>query len=148
LEDLEETPPDPVREGIDWVHDAEERIIHPVAKRARDLLDPLFDEMKTAGEENRPGDEPFFDFVNEFMTVSVKLCAHLGFIARPDRTGDPALLIAWLKRDLDILNKALAALSELQGHPRVSEERQVFYRAELFAIREAVLEIIARLRLA
>src|SRR5690606_15355042 len=35
--DFEETPPDPAREGIDWVHDAEERIIHPVAKRARDL---------------------------------------------------------------------------------------------------------------
>lgn len=146
FEDFEETPPDPAREGIDWVHDDEERFIHPVGKRARDLLDPLMDEMKTAGEADSPEDEPFFDFVNEFMTVSVKLCAHLGFIARPDGTGDAALLIAWLKRDLEILNKALAALNALRGHARFPEERHAFFRKELFALRESVLEIINRLR--
>jgi hypothetical protein len=145
-EDFEETPPDPDREGIDRVHDDGERVIHPVAKRARDLLDPLLDVLKTAGDEHTPGDEPFFDFVDEFMTVSVKLCAHLGFIARPNLSGDSGLLIAWLKRDLDILNKTLAALAKLDGHPRLSAERQAFYRSELFAVREDVLEIIARLR--
>lgn len=145
-DDFEESPPDPAREGIDWVHDAQERIIHPVAKRARDLLDPLMDEMHAAGEENAPGEEPFFEFVSEFMTVSVKLCAHLGFIANPDRSGDPGLLIAWLKRDLDLLNKTLAALAVVQGHPRFPDERYAFFQTELFALRESVLEIIARLR--
>jgi hypothetical protein len=146
LEDFEETPPDPEREGIDWVHDREERYIHPVAKRARDLLDPLLKEMKTAGDENAPDDEPFFDFTNELMTCGVKLCAHLGFLVYPDRSGDAGLLIAWLKRDLDILNKTLAALEALDGHPRFPEERREFFRSELFAVREGVLRIIAELR--
>jgi hypothetical protein len=144
--DCEETPPDPALEGIDWVHDDEERVIHPVAKRARDLLDPLMDEMKAAEDENRPGEEPFFEFVSEFMTVSVKLCAHLGFIAHPDRSGDPALVIAWLKRDLDLINKTLAALTALRGHPRFPADRHAFFQTELFSLRESVLEVIARLR--
>jgi len=146
MEAYDETPPDPEREGIDWVHDEEEGYIHPVAKRARDLLDPLLDEMKTAGEENAPDDEPFYDFVSELMNCSVKLSAHLSFLADPDRGGDAGLLIAWLKRDLDILNKTLAALDALHGHQRFPEERCAFFRAELFAVREGVLEIIAELR--
>lgn len=145
-DDFEESPPDPDREGIDWVLDDKGRIIHPVAKRARDLMDPLFTEMRIAGEERAPGDEPFFEFANALMTVSVKLRAHLGFIARPDRDTDPGLLIAWLKRDLDLLNGALAALVSLHGHPRFPEERYAFHQTELFALREAVLEIITRLR--
>lgn len=146
MEDYEETPPDPEREGIDWVHDKHEGYIHPVAKRARDLLDPLLDEMKAANEENAPDDEPFFAFVSELMTCGVKLSAHLGFIAHPDRGGDAGLLIAWLKRDLEILNKTLAALEGLHGHERFPEERREFFRTELFAVREGVLGIIKELR--
>jgi hypothetical protein len=142
----DEPPPDPDREGIDWVHDRGERIMHPVAKRARDLLDPLLAEMRSAGDENDPGDEPFFAFVSDFMTVSVKLSAHLGFIARPDGCMDPALLIAWLKRDVALIHRTLTALDALSGHLRFPEDRHAHFRAELFTLRASVLEVITRLR--
>src|SRR6266496_6538562 len=49
FEDDELPPPDPMREGIDWVRDERGEISHPIEKRAQDALHALLDELKQAG---------------------------------------------------------------------------------------------------
>jgi hypothetical protein len=146
VEYFREDPPDPAREGIDWVRDEDGNTIHPVGKQARDALYALLDEVKAGGEDLSETDEAIGEFVGKFMTLSVKLRAHLDFIVRGDRLIDPAQLIAWLKRDLDIHNQTLAAACALSGHAKFSAERLAHYRAALFAIRDGILAVIARLR--
>jgi hypothetical protein len=144
--DEPEPEPDPAREGIDWVRDREERIMHPVAQHARDVLYALLDELKAGGEDLAETDEAVGNFAAQLMTLHVKLCSALGFIARDRGSTDRGLIIAWLKRALEIHNETLSAAGALDGHGRLPAERLAHYRAELFQIREAVLAIIAGLR--
>src|SRR5207248_6482016 len=55
IEDYELPPPDPMREGIDWVRDERGHILHPIEKRAHDALHGLLDELKAA--EHFPEEE-------------------------------------------------------------------------------------------
>lgn len=134
---------DPALEGIDWVRDDDERFIHPTAKHVRDTFYALKEEIDSFGLPD--DDELVGEFSAQIMILSVKMCAHLNFLVRGD-LHDPVLLIAWLKRDLDIHNQALAGGAALEGHPGFPASRLAHYRAELFQIREAILAIISRLR--
>ncbi len=138
-----EPEPDPALEGIDWVLDDDEGLIHPVAKHARELFYDLQRKVEALGLME--SDEAVGEFVSQVMIFSVKLRAHLNFLVRGD-LHDSALLIAWLKRDMDIHNQALAAAAALDGHAVFPRERLEHDRAELFKIREAVLGILTRLR--
>ena len=144
--DFEEEPPDPAREGIDWVRDDDGRILHPIARQARDLLYALLDELKDRGENLAQTDAAIGEFTAHFMTLHVKLASALGFIARDSDHTDPGLVIAWLKRALEIHNQTLTAAAALEDHPRFPAGRLAHYRAGLFQIREAVLAVLARLR--
>jgi hypothetical protein len=140
---FEEPEPDPALEGIDWVRDDDEGFIHPVAKHAGEVFYALQTEVEAMGLME--GDDAADEFVSQVMILSVKLRAHLNFLVRGD-LHDAALLIAWLKRDMKVHNQALAGAAALEGHAAFPRERLVHYRAELFKIREAVLEILTRLR--
>jgi hypothetical protein len=146
LEDYELPPPDPLREGIDWVRDERGRILHPIERRAHDALHALLDELKAAGRFPEEKDEQLADFVSGFMTLSAKLAGALGGVARGDDFFEPGMVIAWLKRILEILNKTIAAADAISGKPILSAERFAYYRSELFAIREEVLELLKELR--
>jgi hypothetical protein len=146
IEDYESPPPDPMREGIDWVRDTRGHVLHPLEKRAHDLLYALLDELKAAGHFPEENDAQLSDFVSGFMTLSAKLAGALGGIARGDDFFEPGMVIAWLKRILEILNKTIAAADSTRGKSPLSAERLAYYRSELFAIREDVLELIKELR--
>jgi len=146
FEEVEEEPPDPEREGIDWVHDEDERVIHPVAKHARDVMRALLDELKEGDENLREKDDALGEFSSQFMILSVKLCSALGFIARRDRYMDPCMIIAWLKRALEIHNEVLTAADAITDHSKFPATRLAYYRQELFRIREKVLAVIGQLR--
>ncbi len=133
----DEEPPDPLREGIDWIRRDDGDITHPIAARAHALLEALEADL----DDDRCG-----EVLAQTMTLYVKLAAHLGFIAQADRHLDPGHLIAWLKRDLTLHGQILAALEALTDHPRIPSERLALHRAELFAIREALLSVIGGLR--
>ena len=105
IEDYELPPPNPMREGIDWVRDKRGRISHPIKKRADEALHALLDELETAGHFPEEQDEQLADFVSGFMTLNSKLAGALGGLARGDDLLEAGLVIAWLKRVLDILNK-------------------------------------------
>ena len=146
IEDHELPPPDPMREGIDWVRDERGHILHPIEKRAHDTLQALLDEMKAA-DHFPEEDEQVADFVGGFMTLSAKLAGALGGVARGDDFFEPGMVIAWLKRILEILNKAIAGADSVKGKEFLAPDRLAYYQSELFAIREEVLELINQLRL-
>lgn len=143
--ELEEAP-DPALEGIDWVHDGEERYTHPIQKRAKDALYGMFDELRPLGLFPDCEDDDLGDFVAHFMTLSAKLAGALGSIARGWYRPDAGMTIAQLKRALEILNDALAAADRVAAKRDLPWTRAAHYRGELFAVREAMLALIARLR--
>ncbi len=144
-EEQEETGPDPALEGIDWVRDDEERIVHPIYKRAKDALYGLIEELKALGRMPDIGDDALEDFVGELSMLNAKLAGALGSFTR-DGYRDEAMIIAWLKRILPIHNRAVAAAEALQPGPLLTPERLVHLRTELFGLREDILNLIARLR--
>ena len=146
IEDHELPQPDPMREGIDWVRDERGHISHPIQKRAHDALHALLEELKAAGHFPEEQDEQLGDFVSGYMTLSVKLAGALGGIARGDDFSEAAMVIAWLKRVLEILNKTIAAADAVSERRFLAAERFAYYRNELFAIREEILELMIQLR--
>ena len=146
IEDYELPAPDPMREEIDWVRDERGHILHPIEKRAHDALHGLLDELKAAERFPEEEDEQVADFVSGFMTLSAKLAGALGGVARGDDFFEPGMVIAWLKRILEILNRTIAAADAAKGKDFLPAERFAYYRSELFAIREDVLELIKELR--
>ncbi|PYJ13320.1 MAG: hypothetical protein DME93_04010 [Verrucomicrobia bacterium] len=139
-------PPDPMREGIDWVRDGRGRISHPIQKRANNALHLLLDELEAAGHFPEEKDDQLADFVSGFMAVSAKLAGALGGIARGDDLFEPGMVIAWLKRILEILNQTIAAAEAIKDKRFLAAERFTYYRGELFGIRERILELITQLR--
>jgi hypothetical protein len=146
IEEYELPPPDPMQEGIDWVRDKRGRISHPIQKRANDSLHLLLDELEAAGHFPEEKDDQLADFVSGFMTVSAKLAGALGGIARGDDLFEPGMVIAWLKRILEILNQTIAAAEAIKDKRFLAAERFTYYRGELFVIREKILELITQLR--
>jgi hypothetical protein len=146
IEDYELPAPDPIREGIDWVRDERGHILHPIEKRAHDVSHGLLDELRATERFPEEEDEQVAEFVSGFMTLSAKLAGALGGVARGDDFFEPGMVIAWLKRILEILNKTLAAAESARGKDFLPAERFAYYRIELFAIREQVLELIKQLR--
>jgi hypothetical protein len=142
---LNEPEPDPALEGIDWVRDDEDRIAHPICKRARDLLYGLIEDLKAAGRLPDIGDDAVEDFFAESSLLNAKLAGALGSLAS-GASPDHAMIVAWLKRILPIHNRAVAAADALQASPLIAPERLAHLRTELFGIREDILALIARLR--
>jgi hypothetical protein len=146
IEDYELPPPDPIREGIDWVRDERGHILHPIEKRAHDASHGLLDELRARERFQEEDDEQVVDFVSAFMTLSAKLAGALGGVARGEDFFEPGMVIAWLKRILEILNNTIAAAEAARGKDFLPALRFAYYRIELFAIREEVLELIKDLR--
>ncbi len=143
-DDLEEPPPDPAREGIDWVRDKHERIVHPLQAQAAELLHRLLDELKNAGHFPDCDDAALGDFVGHCMNLTAKLAGALGSVARGWEP-DAGMTIARLKRILTILNGALTASHRVPAK-YLSPDQLLHFRTGLFALREDILALIARLR--
>jgi hypothetical protein len=72
-------PPDPMREGIDWVRDDRGHISHPIQKRAHDALHALLEELKAAGHFPEEQDEQLGDFVGGYMDPRRKAGRRFGW---------------------------------------------------------------------
>jgi hypothetical protein len=143
--EIELPAPDPSREGIDWVRDEDGDIVHPIEKRATDALYALLDELRAAGnpEEQHAG---LGEFVARTMTLAAKLAGALGSLARGWEGAESGLTIASLKRALNVLHQALTAAGSLSGDTPFPAARIAYFRSELFAIREEMLALMAKLR--
>lgn len=143
--EIEPHPPEPSREGIDWVRDKRGKIVHPIEKHATESLFALLDELRAAGnpEEHHDG---LGEFVGQTMTLSAKLAGALGGLARGWVVAESGLTIASLKRALHVLHQALTAAEALGTDTPFPSSGIAHYRAELFAIREEILALMAKLR--
>jgi hypothetical protein len=143
--EIELPAPEPSREGIDWVRDEDGHIVHPIKKRATDALYALLDELRLVGnpEEQHRG---LGELVAYTMTLCAKLAGALGSLARGWDGGEAGLMIASLKRALAVLHQALFAADALDSDTPFPAARIAHFRTELFAIREEILELMARLR--
>lgn len=144
-EDFEGPPPDPAREGIDWVRNESDHVVHPLQFRAHNLLHALCAELKSAGHFPDCEDAALGDFIGHFMTLTAKLAGALGSIARGWTELDSGMTIARLKRILSLVNDALVA-SECVPNEFLAAGRRDHYRTGLFALREEILALIADLR--
>jgi hypothetical protein len=142
---MELPAPEPSREGIDWVRDKRGKIVHPIEKHATESLVALLDELRAAGnpEERHDG---LGEFVAQTMTLSAKLAGALGGLARGWAVAESGLSIASLKRALHVLHQALTAADTLGADTPFPSSRVAHYRAELFAIRQDILALMAKLR--
>src|SRR4030095_15025073 len=100
------------------------------------------DELKEAGHFPECDDSALGDFVGHFMNLTAKLAGALGALARGAHEPDHGLVIAWLKRALEIHNQALLAAEALPSEKFLSDSSLSHHRAELFAIREEMLALI------
>lgn len=138
--------PDPAREGIDWVRGEDGRPVHPIYKRAKDAYYCLMDELNAAGQGPEIEDDALREVVDDFQFLTVKLAGALSGLAEGGHPPAPALIIAWLKRILEIHNRLLASLESFGERPFLPAARMAHYREELFAVREEILTLIATLR--
>jgi hypothetical protein len=118
----------------------------PDQKARSTTLHQLLDELTAAGHFPEEQDEQLAEFMSGFMILNAKLAGALSGLAHGNDSPEGGLVIAWLKRVLEILNKTLAAAGAVGVKPFLAAERFAYYRGELFAIREEILELITRLR--
>lgn len=136
---------DPQLEGIGWVRDQNGEVRHPVQHRAHEAMHAVLEELRERGYNNWD-DDKLGDYVCGFMNVSAKLAGALNAQARFGESYDAPMAIAYLKRILEYLNDTLGACEAIADRPFFAAESLAKHRAELFGIREDILELIQQLR--
>jgi hypothetical protein len=137
--------PDPDTEGVDWMRTADDEIRHPLQHRCSQAASALWDKCDELNVSHDV-DADLEQFAVEFRMTSTKLAGALNGLAYGRDITDGAFTVAYLKRALDHLHKALAGLEktgEKKLLPRLVLARS---RQELFAIREEILRLMEEFR--
>jgi hypothetical protein len=137
--------PDPHREGIDWIRTENGDLRHPLQHRAFETA-MRFHRIVEELNQDELSDEGLDTFVFEFQTASVKLGGALNGIPRGQGFRDPAFTVAYLKRALNHLHNAQAALATVTAKGLLPNEVQTEARQDLFEIREGILGLMDDLR--
>jgi hypothetical protein len=138
-----EPQPDPAREGIDWVRTPDGRVEHPLVRRVMDGSIALFRRLKPDREANPDAD--LASLCESYTILGPKLGGALTALASGFGL-EPGMTVALLKRAMKFLREAQAALERVAARGLMPPGEVEALRAELFAIREAMLEIMTRLR--
>lgn len=137
--------PDPETEGVDWMRTSDGDIRHPLQNRclqAAIVLWDKFDELKIS----QSADEDLAQFAGEFRMTSTKLAGALNGLAYGRELTDGAFTVAYLKRALDHLHKALAGLEKTSAKKLLPDKILSASRQELFGIREEILRLMEEFR--
>jgi len=145
--EAEENPPepDPETEGVDWVRTSEDEIRHPLQHRCLQAAIALWDKFEEL-KISQSADEDLAQFAGEFRMTSTKLAGALNGLAYGRNITDGAFTVAYLKRALDHLHKALAGLEKTSAKKLLPDKILSASRQELFAIREGILELMVEFR--
>lgn len=137
--------PEPHLEGVEWVWSGGS-IRHPLAHRGAEWAQNAVRDAAAV----TPGDHLPAPEVVEWRDRAVELGAHLegalNHRAYGPGQGDPALVIALLKRSAAMLDGLIGATLVLGEQAIFPEAFAAAHRDELFGIREDVLDFIQRLR--
>ena len=140
-----EPEPDPAREGIDWIRTEDGEVRHPLQHRCHESA------LRFSRRAGRPAfdenaDRDWQQFVFEFHTTAAKLAGALNIIAQGRVGPDAAFTVAYLKRALDHLHKAMAGLEAVATKKLLPGTDVTEARQEMFAIREGILKLMDELR--
>jgi hypothetical protein len=137
--------PNPLTEGIDWVRDEDGDIKHPLSRRAFNSSIALWHKCKELGlDEDDNAD--LCALLSEFQITGAKLAGALNSLAYDRASMEGSFVVACLKRALDHLHKAQAALEKLAPLNLLPGETVSSTRAELFALRDEILRLMKEFR--
>ncbi len=144
-DEYEEPPPDPSREGIDWVRNAHGDLVHPLVERASRLGLALFHAAEAVDESHGERQKAAHDLAFQAELLGAKLAGALNGITT--RAPDSGFIVACLKRILPIIDKGFALLAAAEnGCTGLPMELLAEAKEEFFAIREKVLAIMTEHR--
>ncbi len=137
--------PDPATEGVDWVRKEDGYISHPLALRALEGSLALWNTFEVLGLD-KTGDDDLHRLLTEYQTTSAKLAGALDGLAYGRDLSEGAFIVACLKRALNHLHGAQAALEQVSGKNLLPGEKVTSVRTEFFALREEILRLMTEFR--
>lgn len=141
----DELKPDPATEGVDWVRDEHGYFQHPLCLRAQNGAMDLWHKCDELGVDK--GDDPdLSDLLSQYQITSAKLAGALNSLAYGRHLRDGPFTVAYLKRALNYLHTAQAALERVVNRQLLPREITDIVRAELFGIREEILKLMQEFR--
>ena len=140
-----EPPPDPHREGIDWIRTQDGDLRHPLQHRCFEGALRFGHQARELGLEESDHKD-LQQFIFEYQTAAVKLAGALDGIARGESFGEPGFIVARLKRALDHLHKSQAGLESVAQKQLLPEAMIAEARKELFDVREGILKLMDEFR--
>ncbi|MEK7684937.1 MAG: hypothetical protein AAB466_05910 [Verrucomicrobiota bacterium] len=144
-DDLPQLEPDPATEGVDWVRDEDGDISHPLARRAFDGSMALWHQCDDLGL-GKMDDDDLAALLSQYQITGAKLAGALNGLAYGRDAQEGAFVVACLKRALNYLHAAQAALEKVGPKNLLPAETIASTRAELFAVREAILQLMEEFR--
>jgi hypothetical protein len=144
----EEPEPDPTTEGVDWIRvkdELGEDIRHPLQHRCFEDSMWLWKQVEERGLKDEE-DEELGQLIGEYQITGAKLAGALNSLAYGRDTHEPGFIVACLKRALDHLHKAQAALEKVASKKILPIEVIAKTRTDLFGIREEILRLMNEFR--
>ena len=138
--DPEEPPPDPATEGIDWVRNHHNHIVHPLADRCYQSG------LRLIRLETDNKNAVLQDFIFSVHMISAKLAGALNSLWRDRDFFDPALTVARLKRVVQRVHESQRAFQPVKEGLMLPPEELAFWEQELAGIREEILRLMDKYR--
>lgn len=136
-----EPPPEPHREGIDWIRTDRGDLRDPLQHRCFESAMKAWKEMQATGLDLSV-DSDLERFISEFRITSAKLAGALTGVVEGRGFREPAFTVAYLKRALDHLHQSQAGLESVAAKELLPGSLAAEARTELFAIREGILKLM------
>jgi hypothetical protein len=144
-EDTVPLEPNPLTEGRDWVRTATGRVTHPLSQRAHAVALDMWQHCSELGLMGESGDKHLQDMIFQAQCLSAKLAGALNGIAYGHDV-EGGFVVACLKRTLVYINRSLSSADTVANRELVVPERLADFRANLFAIRQEILQIMKHYR--
>lgn len=138
--------PDPLTEGKDWIRTPNGDFRHPLQHRCLESAIRFRRECAEQVDLEACEDDDLHRCIFEFQTTAVKLGGALTGIAEGRGFRDDAFTVAYLKRALDHLHKAQAALESLAPKQLLPAKTLAAARRELLELREGILQLMDEFR--
>ena len=146
LEQLaDDLQPDPATEGSDWVRDQDGHFHHPLCLRAQKGAMDLWHKCKELGL-GKKDDPDLFNLLSEYQITSAKMAGALNSLCYGRHLRDGPFIVAYLKRALNYLHSAQAALEKVTCKALLPLVITNATRAELFGVREEILKLMQEFR--
>jgi len=144
-DDLELPEPDPATEGVDWVREEDGGFSHPLSLRAFESSIALWHKCDELGL-GKMDDDDLGELISEFQITGAKLAGALDGLVYGRDHREGAFIVACLKRALNHLHAAQAALEKVVARNLLPADLITTNRNELFAIREEILRLMEEFR--